>query len=106
MEDRKPTARSAPESYGTKPGEKPRESVPTIVRQSRVAAADSHPEDVSRPFRQAGVTAEERRQLIARAAYFRAERRGFTPGSEIEDWLAAEAEVDRMHSRGSIKRPA
>jgi hypothetical protein len=27
------------------------------------------------------------------AAYFRAERRGFAPGYEIEDWLAAEAEV-------------
>jgi len=27
------------------------------------------------------------------AAYLRAERRGFTPGYEIEDWLAAEAEV-------------
>jgi hypothetical protein len=26
-------------------------------------------------------------------AYFRAERRGFAPGYEVEDWLAAEAEV-------------
>jgi hypothetical protein len=30
---------------------------------------------------------------IAEAAYFRAERRGFAPGSETEDWLAAEAEI-------------
>ena len=30
---------------------------------------------------------------IARGAYFRAERRGFTPGHEIEDWLAAEADL-------------
>jgi hypothetical protein len=30
---------------------------------------------------------------IAEAAYYRAERRGFAPGGEIEDWLAAEAEV-------------
>lgn len=27
------------------------------------------------------------------AAYFRAERRGFVPGHEAEDWLAAEAEI-------------
>ena len=32
-------------------------------------------------------------QLIAEAAYYRAERRGFAPGQEIEDWLAAEKEV-------------
>jgi hypothetical protein len=37
---------------------------------------------------------EEREQLIARAAYFRAEKRGFEPGHELEDWLQAEAEVD------------
>jgi hypothetical protein len=37
---------------------------------------------------------ERRRALIAEAAYFRAERRGFAPGREAEDWLAAEAEVD------------
>jgi hypothetical protein len=40
------------------------------------------------------VSAEERRSLIERAAYFRAERRNFAPGHELEDWLAAEAEVD------------
>jgi Protein of unknown function (DUF2934) len=37
---------------------------------------------------------EQRRALIAEAAYFRAERRGFAPGHEAEDWLAAEIEVD------------
>jgi Protein of unknown function (DUF2934) len=38
----------------------------------------------------------ERRELIARVAYFRAERRGFAPGGELEDWLEAEAEVGRL----------
>jgi hypothetical protein len=37
---------------------------------------------------------EERAALIAEAAYYRAEERGFAPGHEIEDWLAAENEVD------------
>jgi Protein of unknown function (DUF2934) len=41
-------------------------------------------------------TTQERRDLIAKAAYFRAERRGFRAGHELEDWLAAEAEVDRQ----------
>jgi hypothetical protein len=39
---------------------------------------------------------EDRRRLIAEAAYYRAERRGFTPGSELEDWLAAEIEIDAL----------
>jgi hypothetical protein len=32
-----------------------------------------------------------REQRIREAAYFNAERRGFAPGHEIDDWLAAEA---------------
>ena len=39
-------------------------------------------------------SADERRRRIAMAAYYRAERRGFAPGHEVEDWLAAEAEID------------
>lgn len=31
---------------------------------------------------------------IQEAAYFKAERRGFVPGHELDDWLAAEREVD------------
>jgi len=30
---------------------------------------------------------------VAEAAYFQAKQRGFTPGFEVEDWLAAEAQV-------------
>jgi Protein of unknown function (DUF2934) len=42
------------------------------------------------------VTAEARRVMIAEHAYLRAERRGFAPGQEAEDWLAAETEVDAL----------
>lgn len=31
-------------------------------------------------------------EMIAVAAYFRAERRGFAPGDELGDWFQAEAE--------------
>jgi hypothetical protein len=34
--------------------------------------------------------------MIAEAAYYRAEQRGFEPGSELDDWLAAEIEVDAL----------
>src|ERR1700688_5061538 len=36
-----------------------------------------------------------RETLIATAAYYRAEKRGFQCGHETEDWLAAEREIDR-----------
>lgn len=39
------------------------------------------------------VSENERRNRVAMAAYLRAERRGFEPGHEVEDWCAAEAEV-------------
>ena len=44
------------------------------------------------------VSEDRRRGMIAEAAYLRAERRGFAPGGEDEDWLAAEAEVDQLLS--------
>jgi hypothetical protein len=44
----------------------------------------------------AGMTPEARHALIAQSAYLRAEARGFLPGREAEDWLAAEAEVDAL----------
>ena len=40
------------------------------------------------------VSPEMRRDIIAQAAYFRAQRRDFELGHELEDWLAAETEVD------------
>ncbi|WP_237071800.1 DUF2934 domain-containing protein [Mizugakiibacter sediminis] len=40
--------------------------------------------------------AETRHAMIALAAYFRAERRGFAPGRELDDWLEAEREVAAM----------
>src|ERR1700722_1761614 len=38
--------------------------------------------------------ASSREALIATAAYYRAQKRGFRPGHDLEDWLAAEREID------------
>lgn len=51
------------------------------------------------------VSEEARRAMIAQAAYLRAERRGFAPGNEEEDWLAAEAEVDALLRAGHGRPP-
>jgi hypothetical protein len=36
-----------------------------------------------------------RDQMIAEAAYYRAEQRGFAPGDELSDWLLAEVDIER-----------
>lgn len=38
-------------------------------------------------------------QMIAEAAYYRAQARGFAPGRELDDWLEAEAEVDTVRDQ-------
>ena len=45
------------------------------------------------------LSSEERQRMIAEAAYFRAEHCGFRGGDSLEDWLQAEAEIDRMSVR-------
>jgi hypothetical protein len=49
----------------------------------------------------AGVSLEERHHLICEAAYFRAEDRGFVSGRELDDWLAAEIQIDSLLQAGS-----
>lgn len=47
------------------------------------------------------VSAEERRRMIAEAAWNRAVARGFTNGDPMSDWLAAEREIDAQLQGGS-----
>lgn len=45
----------------------------------------------------------DRQERIARAAYGRAEKRGFAPGAEWDDWLEAEREVDAEVERKTTR---
>ncbi|MFZ0467542.1 MAG: DUF2934 domain-containing protein [Thiogranum sp.] len=47
------------------------------------------------------ITDAERRQMIAEAAYVRAESQGFL-SDERDDWLLAEAEVDSLLTRAGV----
>jgi hypothetical protein len=48
---------------------------------------------------------EMREEMIRTAAYLLAERRGFCPGRELDDWLEAEREVERaVANRGALRR--
>jgi hypothetical protein len=50
-----------------------------------------------------------RQQMIAEAAYFRAEKNGFRGGDALRDWCEAEAEIDaqlqRTGSREAGRQP-
>jgi len=46
-----------------------------------------------------------RRARIAIAAYYRAERRSFAPGRELEDWLEAEREFDQGTAPAAAPAP-
>lgn len=64
------------------------------AKAKSTAARNVKPESVAE--QNPPVTAEERYRMIAEAAYFRAEKRGFAGGDIAEDWVQAEAEIDRM----------
>jgi hypothetical protein len=42
------------------------------------------------------VDPETKQLMIAEAAYYCAEKRGFVPGCELEDWLEAEAQMEAL----------
>ncbi|MGJ0485513.1 MAG: DUF2934 domain-containing protein [Methylomicrobium sp.] len=43
-----------------------------------------------------GIDPERFRRMVEERAYFKAERRGFACGHEMEDWLEAEQEISNQ----------
>lgn len=71
-------------------------ATPPVPRaRAKSATPRARKKAVSEP-QQVTVSEDVRRGMIAEGAYLRAEKRGFAPGHENEDWLAAEAEVDAL----------
>ena len=63
-------------------------------RKKRVVRAPSGPAESAPNAPSATSMADAARQkMISDAAYYRAQKRGFVPGRELDDWLAAEAEI-------------
>jgi len=40
------------------------------------------------------ISPQDRQQMVSEAAYYRAEQRAFCGENQLEDWLAAEAEIN------------
>ena len=79
------------------PATKNPDSSPARKRAPRKRVPGAEKPAISPAF----VDPPQRAALIARAAYFRALDRGFAPGHELEDWLAAESQVDADLLSGS-----
>ena len=60
-----------------------------------VGEVPAGPGDQALPVEAEVAAGDERHRRIAGIAFFFAEQRGFTPGYELADWLAAEAIIDR-----------
>ena len=78
-----------------RPTQPPEEKTPSTTTPRAKAPRAPRKKAVKTPTNVA-VSEDVRRGMIAEAAYLRAERRGFAPGGEHDDWVAAEAEVDAL----------
>jgi hypothetical protein len=65
------------------------------VRKVRPLKQEEAPVQPTRP---PAIADDQLRQRIAEAAYYRAQQRGFSPGYELEDWLAAEDQISNTPS--------
>jgi hypothetical protein len=83
---------AATEVAASPPMEPPAAATAPPVRRAATPKPKARTALAARPV----VTPDMRRGMIAEAAYLRSEKRGFAPGYEEADWLAAEIEVDRL----------
>ncbi len=74
---------------------------PTFTIVTKTDSAAAIPESPRAP----NPDPELRRAMIAEAAFYRAEQRGFEPGRELDDWCAAESDIDARLANESRPTP-
>jgi len=57
-----------------------------------------------RELAESEMTPEQRMELIAETAYYRAQARGFEGDRHLEDWLEAEKIIDNMFVKAGAKQ--
>lgn len=84
-----------PTASGDRSGELPGSGADPAVNDPgmRAEAASQRASAVSDPVARDPSGRQAREERIRERAYRRAETRGFAPGRELEDWLAAEDEL-------------
>lgn len=103
---------SVPEGLGAEPQKRtPLAITPGERRQRMEQEAERAGEELTRSISgntierselSPGAPDESRERQIREAAYRRAEQRGFAPGAELDDWLAAEREVNETSGGSSV----
>ncbi len=63
-------------------------------------ASIAKPKIVPAAQAKSALSAAQRNNYVEVAAFYIAERRGFTPANPADDWIAAELEVDRLIASG------
>lgn len=74
-------------------------------KKSAAKPAAAHQKSTTGKFTASGErggTGMDRDEMIAVAAYYCAERRGFNGGDPVVDWLTAEAEIDAMLKNSEV----
>jgi len=74
--------------------------------KSAAGVKAAKPKPAARTDVETSLTDSDRLRMIELAAFFRAERRGFVPGFEAEDWFAAEAEIAAQIPVAPAAKPA
>jgi len=87
-----PAAKAAP-AKAAAPVAKPVAPAPKLA--AAPAAKPATPSAVKAEAK-AAIDAAERQRMIAEAAYYLAEKRGFAPGHHDEDWAEAERQIDAL----------
>ncbi len=85
----------------TKPNTKTTKPAASVKPEAvpAVKAAPAKPvsaKSVAKAPKLAAITAEERWRMVAEAAYFIAEKRGFQNGDPAQDWIEAEKQIDAI----------
>ncbi|MEJ2630518.1 MAG: DUF2934 domain-containing protein [Acidihalobacter sp.] len=94
------TTKTAASSKTAKPAAKKAAAKPAAKTASKTATTAKSGTKTTRSRKKAAspVTAEQRYRMIAEAAYLIAESHGFDSGRTLDDWLQAEAQIDRQLS--------
>lgn len=91
-------AKAAPPKKAATTG-KAATKTPTAAKVAPKRAAKPRAATTAKP---SAVAPEQRRNYVEVAAYYIAARRGFAPGDPLQDWIQAEAEVDRLLGEGLL----
>jgi len=94
-----PASQSSQDAQPSSQGAQPSSQDAQPSSQDAQSSQSAQPSQGTRSSQGAQPTRFEAIQL---AAYLRAERRGFSPGYEMEDWLAAEREIAEREGSGTV----